>query len=185
MPVREALITLHDEGIVVNVARRGAFVAPLSRADVHDHYRLIGLVSGLMAERAAAHLGESEIRGLRQLMVQMERHPTPREEEQLNYEFHRRINRAAASRRLSSVLAMLVNAIPRTFYESHERWADLANSDHRVIVDALEAQDGAAARRATEEHFAAAADRMVSFLEARQFWSGYAAQATSPRRTPD
>jgi DNA-binding GntR family transcriptional regulator len=170
VPVREALITLHDEGIVENVARRGAFVAPLSREDVHDHYRLVGVVSGLAAERAAEHLTVVELDRLRTIASEMEACASADEEEHLNFEFHRLINRAAHSRRLLLVLGMLINAVPSTFYESHSDWSAQAHQDHRVVIDALAARDGGRARRVIETHFASAADRAVMYLEARNFW---------------
>lgn len=170
VPVREALITLHNEGIVENVARRGAFVAPLSRADVHDNYRLLGVVSGLAAERAALNMTESELARLRAIATRMESSTSVGEEEQLNVQFHRLINRAAQSRRLVSVLGMLVRAIPSTFYESHSDWSRQAHDDHRRIIDTLRTRDGARARREIEAHFLAAADRAVALLEARHFW---------------
>jgi DNA-binding GntR family transcriptional regulator len=40
MPVREALISLEAEALVVNVPRRGSYVADLTRDDVRDHYRI-------------------------------------------------------------------------------------------------------------------------------------------------
>lgn len=171
VPVREALITLHDEGIIENVARRGAFVAPLSREDVHDHYHLIGVVSGLAAERAAVTMTQDELDELVEIAERMERSGSVEEEERLNVEFHRLINRASRSRRLLSVLGMLTNAIPGTFYESHSDWADQAHEDHRETIEALVARDGARARRSIETHFLAAADRAVAYLEARQFWA--------------
>ena len=172
VPVREALITLHDEGIIENIARRGAFVAPLSREDVHDHYHLIGVVSGLAAERAATNITAAELEDLIAIADRMERAVSVEDEERLNVEFHRLINRASRSRRLLSVLGMLVNAIPGTFYESHSDWSEQAHQDHRDTIDALIARDGQRARLAVEEHFVAAADRAVAYLEARNFWVG-------------
>lgn len=170
VPVREALITLHDEGIVENVARRGAFVAPMSRDDIRDHYRLLGLVSGLAAERAAANLTGADISRLRALADAMESGVSAGEEEGLNFEFHRIINRAARSRRLLKVLGMLVNAVPGSFYESHTQWSAKAHADHRRMIQVLADGDGPAARREVEDHFLEAAERAVSYLEARSFW---------------
>jgi DNA-binding GntR family transcriptional regulator len=170
VPVREALITLHDEGTIENVAHRGAFVADLSRDDIHDHYRLLGLVSGLAAERAARMMTEQEIAGLRELAIRMESVDALREEDALNFEFHRRINRAAGSRRLASVLNILVKAIPTVFYETHSLWPAKAHGDHRRIVEALAARRSDQARRATERHFADGGARAVDYLEHHGFW---------------
>jgi DNA-binding GntR family transcriptional regulator len=170
VPVREALITLNDEGIVESVARRGVFVAALSRADVHDHY-LLGLVSGVAAERAAQNLGPENVAGLRQLVQRMASAVTPAEEEQLNFELHRRINRAAGSRRLLALLRILVKAIPNTFYESHSQWPEKARDDHARIIHALAQGDGRVAGPEMEQHFTDAADRADAHLEGRGFWA--------------
>src|SRR5690606_9987065 len=53
LPVREALIILEAEGLIVNVARRGSFVAPLSPDDFFDHFEMYGLLAGIAAGRAA------------------------------------------------------------------------------------------------------------------------------------
>jgi DNA-binding GntR family transcriptional regulator len=171
VPVREALITLHDEGVVENVARRGAYVAAISREDIHDHYRLLGLVSGLAAERAAANLTGDQLQQVRAIAEAMESGASATEEERLNFDLHRLINRASRSRRLLKVLGTLVNAIPGTFYESHSEWSTKAHQDHRRIIEALSDRDGSRAREAVEGHFLEAADRAVEYLEARRFWA--------------
>jgi len=53
LPVREALIALEQEGLVVNTPRRGAYVAQLSPEDVQDQYEVYGLVAGIASARAA------------------------------------------------------------------------------------------------------------------------------------
>jgi DNA-binding GntR family transcriptional regulator len=170
VPVREALITLHDEGIVENVARRGTFVAALTRADIHDNYRILGMVSGLAAERAAAILTPRDLDRLRDLADRMEESLSTDEQERLNFEFHALINRAAGSRKLLSVLRVLVNAVPDTFYESHAEWPHKAHADHRRIIEVLAAGDADSARREVEQHFVDGADRAVVTLEQRGFW---------------
>lgn len=170
VPVREALIALHEEGIVENVAHRGAFVAAISRDDVHDHYRFLGVLSGLAAERAAVNMTAEEIETLRALCEAMEGATRPDEIESLNFELHRRINRGARSRRLLSVLGLMVRTIPGTFFESHSEWPEKAFADHRRIVEALTGRDPVLARAEVEEHFTDAADLAVAYLEARGFW---------------
>ena len=47
LPVREALIVLENEGLVDQIARRGAFVASLTPQDIRDHYEIYGVISSL------------------------------------------------------------------------------------------------------------------------------------------
>lgn len=170
VPVREALILLHTEGIIDNIPRRGAFVSQLTPDDVRDHYRVFGVVSGLAAERAAEHIGDETLGSLREIAEQMESGIAPPEQERLNAEFHRVLNGAARSPRLQSVLRTLVNALPQGFYESHEDWTGRAHRDHRLILDALVAGDSVSARRLVEEHFGKAGEEAVTLLRSRGFW---------------
>ncbi|WP_253863234.1 GntR family transcriptional regulator [Prauserella halophila] len=170
LPLREALITLEYEGLIENVPRRGAFVARITRNDIHDQYRVFGLVSGLAAERAATNISERELGILNDLADRMESGADREEQEQLNSEFHRRINHASESRRLLSMLGTLVKTLPQGFYEAHDEWPDKAHQDHRQIVKALTARSGSKARAAIEKHFADGADRAVALLEQQGFW---------------
>ncbi|TSD94115.1 GntR family transcriptional regulator [Skermania sp. ID1734] len=170
LPVREALIGLEVEGIVEIVPRRGAFVARLSRDDIRDHYWMLGVISGMAAERAASRISAASLAELAELADQMESGAANADEEKLNFQFHRLINKAAASRRLNSELKRLNGAIPLGFYESHPDWAQTGHRDHREILEALKGRSGSTARALTESHFLHGGNQAVAFLEARGFW---------------
>ncbi|MGM7648462.1 GntR family transcriptional regulator [Nocardia sp. JW2] len=169
LPVREALIALELESIVDMPPRRGAFVAPMTRDDVRDHYWLLGVVSGLAAARAATRIPESALDALGRILDRMGT-ASSRDRETLNFEFHRMINRASGSRRLLTELKVLGSAGPHGFYETHDDWSETADRDHREILAALRARDVATARAVTEEHFLHGGDRAVHMLESRGFW---------------
>lgn len=175
LPVREALIGLEKEGLIENVPRRGAFVASLTPDDIRDHYQIYGLVSGLAAERAASTLGAEELKRLGAIQREMELgaqrdKPDPQLLESLNDEFHRIINRAGGSRRLSAVIRSLAGSIPPGFFEFTTGWIDIAHVDHMGILNALETGDGKAAATAVADHLARSGDRAVMLLHARGFW---------------
>lgn len=170
LPVREALITLESEALIENVARRGAFVAELTPADVRDQYNVFGIVSGLAAERAATCLSEDDLRRLAELATAMENSASSEEQEALNFAFHRTINVAGMSRRLRSVLRLLGNSLPTRFFVSHPQWADVAHADHRAIVAALQARDAVGSRAAIEHHLRDSAELAVEILAERGFW---------------
>lgn len=172
LPVREALITLESEALIENIARRGAFVAEITPTDVHDHYNVFGIVSGLAAERAAGELTDDDLQRLDEIAAAMESSGSPDEQEVLNFQFHRTINVRGGSRRLRSVLALLGNSLPTRFFISHPEWADVAHADHRAILSALHARDTAAARAAVERHLRDSAELAVTILSARGFWRG-------------
>ena len=170
LPIREALITLDSEGLVRNIPRRGAFVAPLTRDDIRDHYHIFGTVVGIAAERAAEHLDDDELQRLQELADAMEASTSPAEQEELNHEFHRAINLAGRSRRLTSVLSLLGKALPSGFYEFHTEWSQTANADHREILDALKGRDAGEAGRAMSRHLQRSAEHAMRFLEQTGFW---------------
>ena len=172
LPVREALIGLEAEGLVTNLARRGAFVADLTPEDVLDHYAIFGLLAGLAYERASERITEEELAGLEEITSRMEATDDLHEQEDLNARFHRMIHQIGGSRRLKSVLRMLVQSIPRGFYEFTPGWSDQAMRDHRAILKALKERDGEGAARAAQEHLAAGGEAAVAMLRATGFWNG-------------
>jgi DNA-binding GntR family transcriptional regulator len=170
LPVREALITLETEGLVENIARRGAFVAALTPDDVIDHYTMYGLLSGMAARRAAANLTEDELADLETVLSKMEASTDPSEQETLNWRFHEILNRAGGSRRLLSVLRLLSRNIPSRFFEVTTDWPDHAHADHRRILDALQHRDGEAACTAMSDHLREGATYAVNMLRSAGFW---------------
>jgi Transcriptional regulators len=171
LPVREALITLDSEGLVNIVARRGAFVASLTREDILDHYQLFGMVAGIAAERAATNLTEADLDRLENVLDKLEASDSPEMRAQLNDEFHRIINLAGRSRRLMSVLKLLGKALPSRFYEFHTDWSTAADRDHREILAALKQRSPEAARQAVADHLRRSGEHAVRFLESTGFWS--------------
>lgn len=170
LPVREALITLESEALVHNLPRRGAFVAPLERTDVRDHYNVFGMVSGLAAQRAAAALTDEQLDELADLHEQMQVSTSPEEQERLNFAFHRLINRAGSGERLRSVLLLLGQSLPTRFFLNHPGWSEIANQDHQHLLEALRRRDPDAARQAAEHHLRDSAEYAVRILEKRGFW---------------
>jgi DNA-binding GntR family transcriptional regulator len=172
LPVREALISLEAEALVVNVPRRGSFVADLTPDDVRDHYHIYGLVSAIAAERAAERLSEKQLADLDAMLDEMASSRDPARLEHLNHQFHRTINLAGGSQRLNSVLRLLADSIPARFYEFTTGWSAVAHEDHTRILEALRDRDPDAARQAMAEHLREGGERAVGLLEQVGFWEG-------------
>lgn len=171
LPVREALIALAGEGIIETVPRRGAFVADLSREDIRDQYWMLGVISGIAAERAASNLTDDDLVELSVLAGHMESTDDLAHFERNNHRFHRLINRRAGSRRLIAELKLLSGAIPDGFFDSHPESVASSIRDHREIVDALRSRSPGIARTLIEGHFLRGGHRAVLLLEERGFWS--------------
>ena len=171
LPVREALIQLASEGLVDMEANRGAFVAPLGPDDVRDHYHIFGLVAGLAVERATPLLEESEIEELVELQREMDAATDSVDQERLNHEFHRRLHRVGASRRLLAVLRYLSGTMPLDWFSFAEGWSEVACRQHWGIIEALRDRDAELAGARVVEHFTSVANQGVEILRDRGAWS--------------
>src|SRR5947199_10401231 len=65
-PVREALLMLQAEGLVVSTPNRGAMVRVHDAEDLDDLYQLRALLEGHATRRAATRISEQEIEALRE-----------------------------------------------------------------------------------------------------------------------
>jgi DNA-binding GntR family transcriptional regulator len=171
LPVREALIALEAEGLVQNFARRGAFVAPLTPDDVREQFAIYGTLSGLAAERAAQQMTETDFAALDALLTEMaSATPAIDRWQKLNNEFHRRINDAGASHRLSVMLGHAGLAIPVDIHGRNDMPA-WTNTDHAEILGYLRAGDSAAVSHAMRVHLDRGADEAIAGLTAAGFWN--------------
>ena len=170
LPVREALIALEQEGLVVNTPRRGAYVAQLTPEDVHDQYEVYGLVAGIAAARAAERLSAAEIADLRRAHEQFVKARGGAAQQRSNEEFHRIINRVAGSR-LRSTLGLLARSLPSHHYMFDSEWAALAKHHHERVLVAIEHRDPATARAAMTEHLVASGHQAVVALKRKGFWA--------------
>jgi DNA-binding GntR family transcriptional regulator len=169
LPVREALIALEAEGIVDNLARRGAFVAQLTEQDVREHFAIYGALAALATERAAATLDDADLDRLGSLAEQMRQARTIGSWQPLNDAFHHTVNEAGASRRLLSLLGQLARTIPIEF-AGRAGIPEWTYRDHAAIVEALRSGDAPSAGRLMREHLERGADEAVAALRAAGFW---------------
>jgi DNA-binding GntR family transcriptional regulator len=183
VPVREALIELAQESLIDAVPRRGAFVAPLERADIIDHYRIFGLIAGLAGSRAATSLTDEQLAQLRSIHESFVAATSAEDKAQWNHEFHKIINQAGGSRRLASVLRLLSRSLPVRYFEFVPQWADISAQHHARILSALEAHDAHEAQRMLEHHVAESGDLAVEILQEMGYWdreTGEPLEASEP-----
>jgi DNA-binding GntR family transcriptional regulator len=171
LPVREALISLEQEGWVRNVPRQGSFVAVLTQNDLLDHYRIFGTVCALAAERAAIELTDAQLDTLETISKQMRSEPDTAAKQRLNHQFHATINRAGSSVRLASAIRTLAASIPARLFEFNSGWDhDKACDQHEEILAALRARNGEAAAHAVLEHLTEGGTFAVNQLGNAGFW---------------
>ena len=169
LPVREALIVLESEGLMVNYPNRGSFVADLTPDDFRDSYLVVGQVSAIAARRAATRITDEQLTCMGELLGRMESADFEVTDAS-HHEFHRLVNLAGGSRRLNRVLRMLSNAIPERLHYAARIPGEELIAEHRVLLKALEDRDPDLAAGATLAHFTNGARHAVDFLSDRGFW---------------
>jgi DNA-binding GntR family transcriptional regulator len=155
-PLREAIQTLVQEGLLVSIPNRGAFVRTYSEAELEDLYELrlaleLHAVS-LVARRASSEQLDNLDTLLDETDSQMHRGPTPAYPERLD--FHVRMLQLSQSRELlenwTSVQQRIALARSRSGHEPAR--ADHAFHQHREVVQHLRDSDTEAAARLLEKH---------------------------------
>lgn len=184
-PVREALVTLRGEGLVRSSPHRGFLVDELGRADLEDIFWMQAELSARLATHAARSADlDRELAALTDIVDELERRVAlgdadgVREQE---FEFHRRVNLAAGSKKLAWFLVAATRYTPHSLYTNDEDWGRQAVASHRRLVAHLAAGDLEAIGAEIRSRFVDARERLVQRLEAIGFWEapeGAMAQST-------
>lgn len=180
-PVREGLLSLSSQGFVRLVPRRGFVVSPFSEQDVHDLFWAQAQLSGELAARAAKNMTPERIERLEDLNAQHSKAVEDRDAEavaHLGHLFHREINLAAESYRLSLLLGSMVRHLPNRFYVNIEGQVDATQDDHPQLLEALRKGDSRAARRLMANHILRGADRLTETLRERGVWDAQQSEST-------
>jgi len=148
-PVREALRRLDAEGLVEFTPNLGAVVTTWTEEDSDEIFDLRAMLESYGARRATIRATDEQIAELRRLAELQYRESVERRTgyleriADLNSQFHRRMQEAAASNRLSRALAALIEAplMMRTFQKYTPEDLQRSAQHHLEIVLALEARD--------------------------------------------
>ncbi len=168
-PIRAALARLEQEGLLEQVAGGGYAVRSFSISEVIDSIELRGVLEGtaarLAAERGVEPRKFSEISRVVEAIGQtLEPDPANMQFERyvaLNSEFHRLLSGLCGSeiiRREIERATRLPFASPSAFLETQEkvvafrRSLDVAQMQHRAMIQAIEMREGARAEAIAREH---------------------------------
>lgn len=168
MPARDALLQLTFEGFVVDEGAGRVRVAPISRTDVLDLFRIEGRIHALACRLLAERGSSSEIAQLSDVAKAMRAAIRDGNDDltvDRHQEFHRLINVYARSVKLRSALKPLSQQIPRDFVIRVPGWTRKAMTMHREVVEALRDREADTAEHIMLAHTEAAGVRYVSLLE--------------------
>ncbi|WP_431281927.1 GntR family transcriptional regulator [Humitalea sp. 24SJ18S-53] len=165
-PVREALRTLQQTGLVEGEAHRGMRVRVLEAAEVAEIYDMRALLNGFACARLA---GRGEPTALRAMVAAMQAAIEAGDREgyyRLNLDFHQAIFVAAGHKRVAAAYDAALREGWRSRWESLESEANMraSNAEHTATLDAIASGDAAEARRLGEEHVLAGKRRWLAKL---------------------
>jgi len=163
MPVREALKELVAEGLLEDIPYRGVRVIQYAVEDIADLFAMRSFLEGRTAHTAASLISKSELEFLASLVDKMKSAVASGEivtYRQLNRQFHETIYRASKSYFLIQILdrlwstypTMLPGNFPQTANNPIPVREERDDSEHRLIVAALEKHDPETAEKLMSEH---------------------------------
>ena len=165
-PVREALNSLHTEGLIRIEARRGAYLRRFSVKEVKDLYDLreaievyaVGVAK--LSPRLLADL-KSSIQRTKKFLKANDRLGHIEEDTK----FHGLITAATGNLELCRVLANIQNQIWLCRRKTFDLSSSTSPAAHQSILTALEKGDCAEAQKAMRSHIALVRQRLIAYME--------------------
>jgi len=172
IPVREALSTLAEEGLVERLPRRGARVAALTGRDLEEVSSLRTILEQFVIVRAQEHMTPERERQLRDIVEAMTRDAASGDVDKVlerDQEFHELLWQFADHRLLLSVSTQLRNRIGGFLAAANRALSPderiIHAETHAGLVDAMMSGDPARASDAMTEHIAAAQERIAQTFQ--------------------
>jgi len=165
VPVREALIGMARDGLVVMPPHQGVYVGDFDPGVLRDHFEIVGMIQGM----AAAHLVEATqapiIERLGEIVSRLEGTSDVAEVHALGTEFHRIINHEGATSRERSVLRALGRMLPTGFILQIQGGAQLTRKGTPQIYSAIQTGDPDETRRACRDVQSGRAELVIARMK--------------------
>ncbi|HEY4382778.1 MAG TPA: GntR family transcriptional regulator [Acidobacteriaceae bacterium] len=165
-PVREALNSLHTQGLIRIEARRGAYLRRFTPQDVKDLYDLrealevYAVGAAVVTPELLAELRESTKR-TRQYLKANDRIGHIEEDTR----FHGFIAAATGNEELYRILTNIQNQVWLCRRKTYDLSASTSPSAHKAILEALENGDLKEAQKAMRNHICLVRQRLIDFLQ--------------------
>lgn len=164
-PVREALLELTSQGLVMQVAHRGTFVADLSLEDVLGTYEVLAKLEGLCAKLATRRMSATQKQELKQLHDRMANSLDSAHRSQyiaLDAAFHDTLVAGAHNSALAEHIRLCHKKITPVRMSSMHSVADMAvaHTEHEALLQAMLAGEDDLAERLMTVHVAMRAEQV-------------------------
>ena len=166
-PVRDALMRLEREGLVITLPRQGYRVAPVSLADVQDMFHLRDALEQACMERITRRASDEQLTALDRFRS-FQAADWPGGFVAYNREFHRALARISGNARMRDHLIELIDQMERAVVLSV---SSLKKGDpqslvdeHAELVSALQARQATRAQRIVSRHVGEAGKRVMQAM---------------------
>ena len=170
-PLREAIKLLASEGMVDLLPNRGAVAVKLTETDILNTFEVLAELEGMAGELAAERMAADELAEVRamhfEMLASFTRHDLSNYY-RLNALIHAAINRAARNPVLTSAYRSInarVQSLRFRTNQNEAKWKR-AMQEHEVMIQALQARDGAAMRKVLVAHLLNKRDTVIDLLRA-------------------
>lgn len=170
-PVREAISRLEQEGLVKNIARRGAFVVRKNKEEILDMIDVWAALESMAARLATTRSSDAEIASLRKNFATFDDSEEARahidEYSEKNIEFHQTIIKLGKSpliTQMSEQLFFHMRAIRTTTIKERDR-VSRSVTDHIRIIEAIEDRDPYHVEQLVRDHALELARHVEKFVD--------------------
>jgi DNA-binding GntR family transcriptional regulator len=171
-PIREACRALTQEGLLVAIPNRGAFVREIALKDALEVYDVRAALDDLMGRTLAERINEAQLAELQRLIEQMDAAAANDDIDRyypVNLAFHDCLLRFAGNQRLARLYDTLIKELHlfRRKGLLEEGSMRISNEEHRRVLGALAKRDPVRAGIAMRGHVLAAKQRLIAAIETR------------------
>jgi DNA-binding GntR family transcriptional regulator len=169
MPVREALRQLEAQALVDFIPHKGAVVTEISAADAADCYAIRRALEPAALRASIPHLSPEDLEASAALIAAMDTEADPGRMGLLNRRFHMTLYARAGHARLLALAEHQLASFDRylRFHLASQGREQMAQQDHRAMMDAAAAGDIPAAVATLEHHLDTAAAATARFFASR------------------
>lgn len=168
-PVRDALLCLEQEGLVITLPRQGYRIAPVSLADVQDMFYLRATLESACIRKIAQDASDEDLASFDKY-----RHFDPEQWEggfvQYNRSFHHHLAEMSGNARLRDCLLDLIDQMERVVLLSVDKVRQGSGNtqvlvdEHCRIIESLQARQSKPAEKTAEQHIMAAGKRVYEAI---------------------
>jgi len=171
-PVREAIRDMVKEGILINIPRKGTFVATCTINDIEEIYSLRAILEGLAIRKAINNLSEKDIKNLESLrdeIVKASENKNLSEMVEKDISFHKLICYASKHTRLIKIWnemdyqirSFLITANINLYYP------EKVKRRHSEILEAIKSKEPDRAEKCIKNHINQVGKEIVHSLTKR------------------